>query len=248
MRAVRNPGAAAGYGAAVSERSSYPSRYPYEDTGPASAPFWELLGHGTATGPRDPLTGEPGPASGLTPWFNIRFTLGDGSRVDVLAAVLGGRAHIEELRAEPPLSPQDLAGLSAWIGASLEDAFPTVAGAPYEARTNPGGAAAPTVWTLGSYAVPPEAPAVRENPVAVVQERPAEPSPPPRVRRRARRWGARGRVARRAAAETYLAARERGEDPVLAVMCATGHSRRKSLRIIAGARDDGFLTPRHIRG
>lgn len=36
-------------------------------------------------------------------------------------------------------------------------------------------------------------------------------------------------------------------DPVLAVMDATGHSRRKSLRLIAGARDAGLLTPRHIR-
>ncbi|MEU5778930.1 DUF6214 family protein, partial [Streptomyces venezuelae] len=38
-----------------------------------------------------------------------------------------------------------------------------------------------------------------------------------------------------------------GRDPVLAVMCATGRSRRKSLRLIAGARDAGLLTPRHHR-
>jgi hypothetical protein len=34
---------------------------------------------------------------------------------------------------------------------------------------------------------------------------------------------------------------------VLAVMGATGRSRRKSLRMIARARDAGFLTPRHAR-
>jgi hypothetical protein len=34
---------------------------------------------------------------------------------------------------------------------------------------------------------------------------------------------------------------------VLAVMSATGHSRRRSLRLIAQARDAGFLTPRHVR-
>jgi hypothetical protein len=52
---------------------------------------------------------------------------------------------------------------------------------------------------------------------------------------------------RRLVAEEYLAARDKGIDPVLAVMCATGHSRRRSLRLIAGARDAGFLTPRHAR-
>nr|WP_247240702.1 DUF6214 family protein [Streptomyces sp. LBUM 1487] len=30
-------------------------------------------------------------------------------------------------------------------------------------------------------------------------------------------------------------------------MCATGHSRRKSLRLIAAARDEGLLGPRHAR-
>jgi hypothetical protein len=34
---------------------------------------------------------------------------------------------------------------------------------------------------------------------------------------------------------------------VLAVMCVTGRSRRKSLRLIAGARDEGYLAPRHNR-
>ncbi|MET8079485.1 DUF6214 family protein [Streptomyces sp. NPDC005303] len=48
-------------------------------------------------------------------------------------------------------------------------------------------------------------------------------------------------------AKEYRAAQEDGADPVLAVMCATGHSRRKSLRLISQARDAGFLTPRHAR-
>ncbi|WP_239092181.1 DUF6214 family protein, partial [Streptomyces sp. SID14478] len=48
-------------------------------------------------------------------------------------------------------------------------------------------------------------------------------------------------------AEAYRAAQEEGGDPVLAVMCATGRSRRKSLRLIAAARDAGFLAPRHNR-
>ncbi|MGW3634054.1 DUF6214 family protein [Streptomyces sp. NPDC005122] len=53
----------------------------------------------------------------------------------------------------------------------------------------------------------------------------------------------RGVEARRPAAEEYRAGRQDGADPVLAVMCATGHSRRRSQRLIAGARDEGFLTP-----
>ncbi|MGW7613286.1 DUF6214 family protein, partial [Streptomyces sp. NPDC054766] len=52
---------------------------------------------------------------------------------------------------------------------------------------------------------------------------------------------------RQLVAEAYRAAQEEGVDPVLAVMGATGHSRRESLRLIAGARDAGFLTPRHAR-
>lgn len=255
----------------MSERSSYSSHYPYQYIGSTAAPSWELLGHGSATGDRDPLTGEPRTAAGLTPWFNIRFTLGDGSRVDVLAALLGGRAHVEELRAEPPLPPQALAGLSAWIGACLEDAAPAPS-APCGSsgwsgwsgslaeRTDPGGAVGLTVWTLGSCAFPaggagqaaspepehpePEPPEPPGRAEGVAREPEPEPQP---VRHRARPGGRRGRTARRAAAEAYLAAREQGSDPVLAVMCATGHSRRKSLRIIAAARDEGFLTPRHVR-
>ncbi|GAA3243641.1 hypothetical protein GCM10020256_68660 [Streptomyces thermocoprophilus] len=65
--------------------------------------------------------------------------------------------------------------------------------------------------------------------------------------RRARPAWPRGIEGRRLIAEEYLAAQEEGVDPVLAVMCATGHSRRKSLRLIAQARDAGYLTPRHAR-
>ncbi|MFF4700361.1 DUF6214 family protein [Streptomyces chattanoogensis] len=50
---------------------------------------------------------------------------------------------------------------------------------------------------------------------------------------------------RKLAADAYRAAQRNGQDPVLAVMNATGRNRRRSLRLIAGARDEGFLTPRH---
>ncbi|MEU9736822.1 DUF6214 family protein [Streptomyces sp. NPDC048002] len=65
--------------------------------------------------------------------------------------------------------------------------------------------------------------------------------------RRARPAWPRGAEGRWLLAQEYRAAQEEGFDPVLAVMCATGHSRRKSLRLIAQARDAGLLTPRHAR-
>ncbi|MER5946708.1 DUF6214 family protein [Streptomyces sp. NPDC001904] len=64
---------------------------------------------------------------------------------------------------------------------------------------------------------------------------------------RARSALPRGVEGRRAVAEAYRAAQGAGADPVLAVMCATGRSRRRSLRMIAGARDAGLLAPRHNR-
>ncbi|MEV5126672.1 DUF6214 family protein [Streptomyces decoyicus] len=50
---------------------------------------------------------------------------------------------------------------------------------------------------------------------------------------------------RRVAADAYRQAQREGCDPVLAVMQATGRNRRRALRLIAGARDEGLLTPRH---
>ena len=65
--------------------------------------------------------------------------------------------------------------------------------------------------------------------------------------RRARPVRPRGIEGRRLVADEYRAAQEQGADPVLAVMRTTGHSRRRSLSMIAQARDAGFLTPRHAR-
>ncbi|MFE6338251.1 DUF6214 family protein [Streptomyces sp. NPDC057798] len=69
----------------------------------------------------------------------------------------------------------------------------------------------------------------------------------PAVSRRARPAWPRGVEGRWLVAQEYRAAQDEGLDPVLAVMCATGHSRRKSLRLISQARDEGFLTPSHAR-
>ncbi|WP_225821560.1 DUF6214 family protein [Streptomyces naphthomycinicus] len=76
-----------------------------------------------------------------------------------------------------------------------------------------------------------------------------DPGAGPPVPRRARHRAAwpRGIEGRRLVAREYRAAQGLGADPVLAVMDATGHSRRRALRLIAQARDAGFLAPRHVR-
>jgi len=147
-------------------------------------PAWEVQEHGSATS-----------------WFNVRPAFDDGAQVDVLAVVPEAGLSIEDVRAQPPLSLDDLAVLADWIEEPL-----------FEVR---GAQAAP------SYE-PDEGPSRRARPA----------------------WP-RGIEGRWLVAEEYRAAQEEGIDLVLAVMCATGHSRRKSLGLIAGARDAGFLAPRH---
>lgn len=180
---------------------------------PAPCTAWQLLGHGTGAGPA------PYDASGQAPWFAVGLALPDSTRVEVLAAVVDGGIRVEEVRADPPLTPQGLARLAPWLGEPLTDACPAVLQPPQTA---------PTVWATGACVLP------------------AAPPPAP-VRGRGRPPVPRGRAARQAVAETYTAARRRGADPVLAVMLLTGHSRRRSLRVIAEARDDGLLPPRHAR-
>ncbi|GGX21512.1 DUF6214 family protein [Streptomyces chryseus] len=85
---------------------------------------------------------------------------------------------------------------------------------------------------------------VAEAPGAAAEAVPEQKQPPAGRARPA--WPG-GRAGRRIAAEAYRAAQQAGQDPVLAVMCATGRSRRRSLRLIAGARDEGHLSPRHHR-
>ncbi|MCX5053385.1 MULTISPECIES: DUF6214 family protein [unclassified Streptomyces] len=139
-----------------------------------------------------------------TSWFSVRLAFGDGARVDALAMVCEGCAALEDVRAQPALSLDDLAELADWIEEPLFRAC--------------GPGPDPTAGPDGSV-----------------------PS------RRARSGWPRGVEGRWLVAQKYRAAQEQGVDPVLAVMCATGHSRRKSLRLISQARDSGFLTPRHAR-
>ncbi|MFF6914868.1 DUF6214 family protein [Streptomyces sp. NPDC012466] len=137
---------------------------------------------------------------GATRWFEFRLAFADGARVDALAVVGGGCVCVEEVRAQPALSLDDLAVLADWIEESVAEAC---AGSGPDSRGGEG--------------------------------------------RRARPAWPRGAEGRRLVAQEYRAAQLDGADPVLAVMGATGHSRRTSLRLIGQARDAGLLSPRRAR-
>ncbi|MEV6962545.1 DUF6214 family protein [Streptomyces sp. NPDC051207] len=125
---------------------------------------------------------------GATSWFEVRLEFADGARVDALAVRSGRGVSLEDVRARPPLSLDDLTVLADWLEGPLAEA-------------------------CGVASRPEGADEVDA-----------------------------GLVARE-----YRAAQERGADPVLAVMNATGRDRRGALRLIGRARDAGLLTPRHIR-
>ncbi|MGW3103301.1 DUF6214 family protein [Streptomyces sp. NPDC001100] len=144
---------------------------------------------------------------GATSWFHVRLAFTDGARVDALAVVSGQGVSVEDVRAQPALSLDDLTVLADWIEGPLFEACGLEPGPVYE----------------GEEGVEPDG------------------------ARRARPPWPRGIEGRWLVAQEYRAAQEEGVDPVLAVMCATGHSRRRSLRLISQARDAGYLTPRHAR-
>ncbi|WP_405856485.1 DUF6214 family protein [Streptomyces sp. NBC_01515] len=143
---------------------------------------------------------------GATSWFHVRLAFPDGARVDALAVVCEQAVSVEDVRAQPALSLDDLTVLADWLEGPLFEA-------------------------CGLEPVPAEGEEWAESGGA----------------RRARPAWPRGIEGRWQIAQEYRAAQEEGVDPVLAVMCATGHSRRRSLRLISQARDAGFLTPRHAR-
>lgn len=184
--------------------------------------------------------------TGVTTWLAVRLDLPGGGWVDVLAVAAGGCVAIEEVRAQPPLSLDDLAVLADWI----EEPLLAACGMTADLATVPAGASAPRA-SAGPDGTPvaEESPAPAEVSLPAGVPAPEEGSAPagdPAAGGEAAAWllGAEG--ARRIA-EEYLAAQSQGADPVSAVMCATGRSRRKSLKLIGGARDAGYLTPRHAR-
>lgn len=164
---------------------------------------------------------------GVTAWFQARLAFADGATVDALAVVAAGCVRIEDVQARPALSLTDLTVLAEWLQGPLFEACGVAGESCGEEGSSgtcePHEPYEPYVWTC---------------------ERNDEPAGGPR---RARPAWPRGVEGRRLVAQAYRAAQAEGADPVLAVMCATGHSRRRALRLIAQARDAGFLTPRHVR-
>ncbi|MFI1508319.1 DUF6214 family protein [Streptomyces sp. NPDC020597] len=194
---------------------------------------------------------------GVTSWSHVRLSFADGARVDLLAVTSDGRVSIEDIRARPALSLVDLTLLADWIegplfdgtdgtdggegeDVPLSDATPDTAGPQAASGAEAAFDAEVAFGAEATFRV--EAVEDADRPAA--DGHGAEELFGPR---RGRPLWPRGVEGLWLAAQEYRAAQEEGADPVLAVMCATGHSRRRSLRLIARARDAGYLTPRHAR-
>jgi hypothetical protein len=97
-----------------------------------------------------------------TRWFDVRLVFTDGAHVEALAVVAGGRVGVEDVRAQPALSLDDLAVLADWIEDSLAEACCAGTGtAPGDRggrgrRARPAGRAARRggCWWRGSTARP----------------------------------------------------------------------------------------------
>ncbi|MGW3682253.1 DUF6214 family protein [Streptomyces prasinus] len=199
-----------------------------------------------------------------TRWFHVRLVFADGAGVEALALVSGLCVCVEDVRARPALSLEDLALFADWIEGPLAracgaDDRPGHDGGPGhddgaagEGPAPGGGSAAGGGPGFGSEPALDGEPAPHGGQASdggpdagggsAVRAR-----PPGAGERRSRAVRPREPVGRRFVAREYRAAQEEGADPVLAVMCATGYSRRGALRVIGRARDAGLLTPRHVR-
>ncbi|MER6571734.1 DUF6214 family protein [Streptomyces sp. NPDC001093] len=201
-----------------------------------------------------------------TSWFHVRLAFPDGARVDALAVVREGCVSIEDVSAQPALSLPDLTVLAGWIEGPLFESCGVER--PYETdgdehlaeRHEPeAGEGAGDEESGEEKAGEEEVCAEKTGEEKAGDDKAggegsevgdkvsAEVTAPCAGPRRARPVWPRGIEGRRRVAQEYRAAQQQGCDPVLAVMSATGYSRRRSLRLIAQARDAGFLPPRHAR-
>ncbi|WP_327223426.1 DUF6214 family protein [Streptomyces platensis] len=116
-------------------------------------------------------------------------------------------------------------------------------------RPAPAEASVPAASSTSPTAAPSTSPTASSTPPDAAESSPSSPSspsaPPAERARSAVLARTRAGERRKIAADAYRQAQREGRDPVLAVMHATGRNRRRSLRLIAGARDEGLLTPRH---
>ncbi|MFI6693060.1 DUF6214 family protein [Streptomyces sp. NPDC050433] len=207
-------------------------------------PRWEVQGYGTVTCDSPPGGRCELPRHELVPpWVDIRLTFADGARVDVLTVLRDGVIAVEDAQADPPLPLDDLTELGNWIEAPLAYACRAVA-AQHHVETDPD--------TDDAAAVPVDVDVANDNPSDLTDAPDLDASlpeedPAPVGRHRADDATSSDSADRRGVAATYRRAQQLGQDPVLVVMCATGYGRRKSLSLIASARDGGYLAPRHRR-
>ncbi|MGP8297284.1 DUF6214 family protein [Streptomyces inhibens] len=149
-----------------------------------------------------------------------------------------GIGHLAVTSAEPSAEPS--------VQPSADPSAEPSSGSPAEPASGATTPAAPSdASTLSDPSDPsaPADPAVPSDPSA--SPTPTSPSAPAERARSTVLARSRAGERRKIAADAYRQAQREGRDPVLAVMLATGRNRRRSLRLIAGARDEGLLTPRH---
>ncbi|MEU6575154.1 DUF6214 family protein [Streptomyces sp. NPDC046805] len=184
-----------------------------------------------------------GGTSVTSSWFQVRLAFPDGARVVALAVLSEGRVSIEDVNARPALSLADLTVLADWIEGPLSEACGVRAGSEGvgdrcevvgDGEAAEGGA---------GHADDGD----RDDAQGFGDAQRCDEGAEPAGTSHSRAAWPRGAEGRRLVAQEYRAAQEDGIDPVLAVMCATGCSRRRSLRLISKARDAGFLAPRHAR-
>ncbi|WP_433859240.1 DUF6214 family protein [Streptomyces kronopolitis] len=212
---------------------------------------------------------QPGPVAVPAAGDAVGGTLPDGPD-----AGPAGTAASRPVSGPRPLSPDRPAPSPQPVDGPLPDRTPDTVGAgagegPALAVTEAAPAKAPTAATgavtgedaadptatgtghvTGASAdAPPEASAGTpgDTPAEPSAEPPAGPASAPSAQptRSVLLSRSRSGERRRIAADAYRRAQQDGHDPVLAVMQATGRNRRRSLRLIAGARDEGLLAPRH---
>ncbi|MFI0902909.1 DUF6214 family protein [Streptomyces sioyaensis] len=182
----------------------------------------EPAGAGAGEGPA-PSVSEAA-AAGEAPAGAAGTAPGDGA-ADPAASATGRPAETSaELPADASAAPPADASAAPPAGPSAEPSAPCASATP-SASSTPSGSS--TSGTSPAASTPPAAvpPAERTRSAVLARSRSGE--------------------RRRIAADAYRQAQREGSDPVLAVMLATGRNRRRSLRLIAGARDEGLLTPRH---
>ncbi|MFF3541477.1 DUF6214 family protein [Streptomyces platensis] len=212
--------------APVGEPESAPTAVSAEAAAGAAERVTRMTGEATGAG----ATGEGASQAGPTGATGAAG-LGQGEGVPHRTAPEKGIGH----PADPPAAPS----ADSPAGPSGEQASEQSSGrsAPAEAPA-PAEASVPAASSTSPTASP--------TPPDAAEPAPSSPSAPPAERARSAVLArTRAGERRKIAADAYRQAQREGRDPVLAVMHATGRNRRRALRLIAGARDEGLLTPRH---